>query len=496
MNKIARTLNAAGLSDAAQPLRLGENLKRSRFLSRKMLAEMMVAFDCISIFSAGFAARYLYVVLQEGKQLDLLNCVSIMSLVALGFHFIGRQKGLYDTAKLTNFSDQLGTVLYVWVATSALLFAVLFFLKLSDQVSRLWCVEWLSILVLLLAFARGVTIRYFQRMDRAGVLRRFVVLIGFGDQFSALRARIVGDNRNFSLCAVVELPSVQSAAPEQTALEEVNRLVARYTQSAHEFEADDIMIALPAGHASLANLILREVQKVSADIHIVPDLGGLGFSGIRVGQLGEVTYLTTMSKPIAGWGAFFKKLEDYLLAAVGLILLTPALACIAVAIKLDSKGPVFFRQRRHGYNHQVIEVLKFRSMSTLDDGDKIVQATRNDRRITRVGRILRRTSLDELPQLINVLKGEMSIVGPRPHALAHNTYYGDLVENYANRHRVKPGITGWAQVHGFRGETDNPEKMAQRIRFDLEYIDNWSIWLDIKIIFMTPLFGLFNKGAY
>jgi putative colanic acid biosysnthesis UDP-glucose lipid carrier transferase len=496
MNKIARALNAAGLSDAVQPVGLGEKLKRPRLLSRKMLAEMMVAFDFISIFSAGFAARYLYVVLQEGKQLDLLNCVSIMSLVALGFHFVGRQNGLYDTAKLTDFSEQLSGVLYVWVSTSALLFATLFFLKLSDQVSRLWCMEWLTILLLLLAFARGITIRYFQRMDRAGVLRRFVVLIGFGDQFSALRARILGDNRNYSLCAVVELPAVPRSAPEQMELEEVHKLVARYTQSAHEFEADDIMIALPPGHGSLTNLILREVQKVSADIHIVPDLGEMGFTGIRMGQLGKVTYLTTMSKPIAGWGAFFKKAEDYILASIGLFLLAPALACIALAIKLDSKGPVFFRQRRHGYNHQVIEVLKFRSMTTQDNGDNVVQAKRNDPRVTRVGRILRRTSLDELPQLINVLKGEMSIVGPRPHALAHNTYYGDLVENYANRHRVKPGITGWAQVHGFRGETDNPEMMAQRIRYDLEYIDNWSLWLDVKIIFMTPLFGLFVKGAY
>ena len=157
---------------------------------------------------------------------------------------------------------------------------------------------------------------------------------------------------------------------------------------------------------------------------------------------------------------------------------------------------MLFRQRRHGYNHKIIEVLKFRSMTCMDDGGQVVQATRKDPRITGVGRILRRTSLDELPQLINVLKGEMSIVGPRPHALAHNSYYGDIVENYANRHRVKPGITGWAQVHGFRGETENPEMMAQRIRYDLEYIDNWSLWLDFKIIVMTPLFGLFRKGAY
>lgn len=456
-----------------------------------MLTEIMVAFDSVSIFAAGFVAKYVYVVAQSGRQLDDYNYISIMFLVALAFHFVARQKGLYDPARLTDFPAQLSSVLYVWLTTCASLFAVLFFLKISDHFSRLWCLEWSVILLVLLTTGRLVIIRYFQRMDRAGVLRRFVVLIGFGDQFSSLRAHISSDNRNYSLSAVVELPIVPEMAEE-----EALKVVSGFAQSAHEFEADDILIALPSGHGSLANVILREVQKVSADIHVVPDLGGLHYSAIRLGQMGDLPYLTTTSKPITEWGAFFKKLEDYVVAAVGLVLLAPAMLLIAAAIKLDSKGPVFFRQRRHGYNHKVIEVLKFRSMTCFDDGDTVVQATRNDQRITRVGRILRRTSLDELPQLINVLKGEMSIVGPRPHALAHNTYYGDLVENYANRHRVKPGITGWAQVHGFRGETEHPEMMAQRIRYDLEYIDNWSLWLDIKIILMTPLFGLFRKGAY
>jgi Undecaprenyl-phosphate glucose phosphotransferase len=455
-----------------------------------MLADIMMAFDLVSIYSAGFAAKYLYIVAQSGARLSPYYYISIMSIVALGFHLIARQRGLYDPARLTDFPAQLSTVVYVWMTACAGLFVAIFFLKISEQLSRLWCLEWSLLLLVMLAAGRGIIIRYFRRMDQAGVLRRFVVLIGFGDRFASLRAHIANDNRHYSLCAVIELSAVPMIGRE-----EALKAVAAFAEKAHEFEADDIMIALPSGQCPLASLILREVQKVPADIHIVPDFGGLDYSAIRLGQMGELAYLTTMSKPITGWGEFFKKVEDYTVAAVGLILMAPAMALIAAAIKLDSKGPVFFRQRRHGYNHKIIEVLKFRSMSCMDDGDKIVQATRGDRRVTRVGRILRSTSLDEVPQLINVLRGEMSIVGPRPHALAHNTYYGDLVENYANRHRVKPGITGWAQVHGFRGETGNPEMMAQRIRYDLEYIDNWSIWLDIKIILMTPLFGLFRKGA-
>jgi len=193
-------------------------------------------------------------------------------------------------------------------------------------------------------------------------------------------------------------------------------------------------------------------------------------------------------------GATLKALQDYALAAIGLFLALPIFLVIALAIKLDSRGPVLFRQRRHGRDHRIITVLKFRTMNVCEDGDKVTQARRGDTRITRIGWLLRRSSLDELPQLINVLRGEMSIVGPRPHALAHNAYYGSLIENYGERHQVKPGITGWAQVHGFRGETSSLELMASRVRYDLEYVENRSVWLDLKIIVMTPLFALFSNA--
>jgi putative colanic acid biosynthesis UDP-glucose lipid carrier transferase len=244
------------------------------------------------------------------------------------------------------------------------------------------------------------------------------------------------------------------------------------------------------------NSLIRQMQILAADIHILPDLGDVKIPLMRLHRTGDLAFITTVSRPIEGWGVFQKRVEDFAVALAGLALAAPAMALIALAIKLDSKGPVIFRQRRHGYNHCIIEVLKFRTMTVLEDGNSVAQATKGDRRVTRIGRFLRNTSLDELPQLINVLRGDMSIVGPRPHALAHNSYYEDLVENYANRHRVKPGMTGWAQIHGYRGEIVHPQKMAERVRYDLEYIENWSIWLDLKIIFMTPLFGFFHKNAY
>ena len=179
-----------------------------------------------------------------------------------------------------------------------------------------------------------------------------------------------------------------------------------------------------------------------------------------------------------------------------LVLALPVLALIALAIKLDDGGPVLFRQRRRGLNHRSIEVLKFRSMRVAEDGPVVTQARKGDPRITPVGRWLRKSSLDELPQLVNVLKGEMSLVGPRPHALVHDEHWGELLERYANRQQVKPGITGWAQVNGFRGETETAEKMQARVEHDLVYIDTWSLLLDLRILLATPLFGLAHKNAY
>ena len=186
-----------------------------------------------------------------------------------------------------------------------------------------------------------------------------------------------------------------------------------------------------------------------------------------------------------------------MIAALLLILLLPVFAIIALAIKLDSQGPVFFRQKRYGFNNNPITVFKFRTMFTGPaEESSVPQARRNDPRVTRLGALLRRSSLDELPQLFNVLRGEMSLVGPRPHAVAHNEQYAKVIDDYLSRHRVKPGITGWAQINGLRGETDTPDKMRRRVQYDLYYIDNWSLFFDLKILLLTPFVGFVNRNAY
>jgi putative colanic acid biosynthesis UDP-glucose lipid carrier transferase len=200
---------------------------------------------------------------------------------------------------------------------------------------------------------------------------------------------------------------------------------------------------------------------------------------------------------MSGWGGAVKWIEDKVLATMLLVGLAPLMAAIAVAIKMDSPGPVLFRQRRYGFNNEDIEVLKFRTMYHFRPPEVgFVQATRDDPRVTRLGALLRKSSLDELPQLLNVLGGSMSLIGPRPHAIAHNEQFVPLVASYDARHKVKPGITGWAQVNGFRGETDNIEKMRARVEHDIYYIENWSLWFDLKILILTALVVWTHPNAY
>jgi Undecaprenyl-phosphate glucose phosphotransferase len=235
-------------------------------------------------------------------------------------------------------------------------------------------------------------------------------------------------------------------------------------------------------------------------IRLCPDWIGFQVLHREVVQLSGVPLLTLAEQPLSGWRLLLKDLVDRVLALMILIMAAPLLLGIAVAIKLDTRGPVFYRQQRHGFNREVIQIFKFRTMyaDRCDDGigAPVIQATKNDTRITRVGRYLRCSSLDELPQVLNVLKGDMSIVGPRPHAVAHNEYYGTLIDTYLARHKVKPGITGWAQVNGLRGETDTLDKMEKRVQHDLYYITNWSLWLDAKIVLQTLFVSFVDRAAY
>ena len=258
----------------------------------------------------------------------------------------------------------------------------------------------------------------------------------------------------------------------------------------------DVFITLPLTSQPRIQSLLESLQNTTASIHFVPDIFGVSVIQGRLEDMGGVPVVGLMEAPFTGINGFVKRASDIVLSALILILISPLLLVLAIGVKLSSTGPVIFRQRRTGLDGEIIEVYKFRSMRAVDDGAVVRQATRDDPRITPFGALIRRTSLDELPQFVNVLQGRMSIVGPRPHAVAHNEQYRKLVKAYMARHKVKPGITGWAQVNGLRGETDTLDKMASRIEYDLEYLRNWTLGLDLLIIARTVKLVFRDRSAY
>jgi putative colanic acid biosynthesis UDP-glucose lipid carrier transferase len=258
----------------------------------------------------------------------------------------------------------------------------------------------------------------------------------------------------------------------------------------------DVYITLTLGSQPRIQALLESLQGTTASIFFVPDVFGISVIQGRLQDVNGVPVVGLCETPFTGVNAAVKRLSDVTLSAVFLVLLAPLMAVIAIGVKLSSPGPVIFRQRRNGLDGEEIVVYKFRSMTTMDDGSIVPQARRGDPRVTPFGAFLRRTSLDELPQFVNVLQGRMSIVGPRPHAVAHNEEYAQLIKTYMLRHKVKPGITGWAQVNGLRGETDTLEKMRARVEYDLEYLRNWSLGLDLQIIARTLKVVVADRHAH
>jgi putative colanic acid biosynthesis UDP-glucose lipid carrier transferase len=288
--------------------------------------------------------------------------------------------------------------------------------------------------------------------------------------------------------------------PDQHATHSAPGQILGGVDSAGEFVkrngVETVFIALPMAAQPRLLRLLDEVKDTTASVYFVPDIFITDLIQARIDDINGMPVMAVCDTPIVGVNAMLKRGSDLLIASLALIVLAPAMALIALGVRRSSPGPVIFRQRRYGLDGRSIIVFKFRTMTVVEDGEQVVQAKRNDSRVTRFGLFLRRTSLDELPQLFNVLQGSMSMVGPRPHAVAHNEVYRRLIKGYMVRHKVKPGITGWAQVNGCRGETDSVEKMQKRIEFDLEYLRRWSLGLDLLIVFKTALIVLRRTNAY
>jgi putative colanic acid biosynthesis UDP-glucose lipid carrier transferase len=473
-------------------------------LSRCMLIDIVAVIDVILVVGAAFFINWYYVQYTSDTEtllvpLNRINYLSVTALVTAILYLSLQWRGHYSYEDFEQWDLERGVFrLGITVVFSfGVSLLVIFMLKESAQFSRIWVFSWCTSTFILLLVSRLFWIKRFKEFAKKGMFRRRILLLGSGDVLERAHKSLLSKQSLVTLTHVEQVilgdSDLDSRCSRTGALASaLNNVVSRGQSDL----IDEVVIALPRNDSDLLAPILQRLRALPIDLRVALDFGSFDSQPIELGRIGATNVVSFHKKPISEWNLFLKAIEDYTFALLSVLIFLPAMVAIAVAIKLDSEGPVLFRQRRHGSNHKIIHVMKFRTMSVLEDGDSIQQARRDDTRVTRVGRFLRRTSMDELPQLFNVLLGNMSLVGPRPHALAHNTYYSAIFEDYASRHRVKPGITGWAQVNGARGEITDPELMEQRVRYDLEYIDNWSIWFDLKILILTPLFGFISKRAY
>ena len=336
----------------------------------------------------------------------------------------------------------------------------------------------------------GAVLRHYESLPQ---VRRTAIIVGAGPQ-AAKVARALREDRGVELIGFFEdrIDERVDHDASRKVLGDLRDVAACVGQRG----VRDVYITLPLGSQPRIVELLQQLQDTTASLWFVPDVFGISIIQGRLSDLNGLPVVGICDTPFTGTNGLAKRVSDVVLASLILLLISPLLLAIAIGVKLSSPGPVIFKQRRNGLDGSQIVIYKFRSMTTQDDGADVPQARRSDPRVTPFGQLLRRASLDELPQFVNVLQGRMSIVGPRPHAVAHNEAYRQLIRAYMVRHKVKPGITGWAQVHGHRGETDTIEKMKARVEYDLEYLRNWSIGLDLQIIVRTIGLIFADRHAY
>jgi putative colanic acid biosynthesis UDP-glucose lipid carrier transferase len=414
--------------------------------------------------------------------------VAFLALVISGVIF-GRSGG-HNSTVTSPMREIYSRILLRWASVIAVLLLLAFAFKVSAIFSRLVMLSWICTTPLALFAVHTLRLRAHSMLINSAYAPRYVV-IGANHVGLELLRRL--PRNGF-------LGFFDFRQPERISKWVEDRCFVGHCSSAAEFVSANgvsaIYIALPLSNVPRIGDLLRELRDTTASIYFLPDVFAFDLIQGRLVDINGMPAFSVCDTPFHGMDAVLKRAFDVVFASVALILCAPLLAVLAVGVKLSSAGPVLFRQRRYGLNGEEINVYKLRSMRVCEDGPKVLQATRNDPRITPFGGFLRRTSLDELPQLFNVLEGTMSLVGPRPHAVAHNEQYRKLICGYMIRHKVRPGITGWAQVNGLRGETDTVEKMSARVEHDIDYLNRWSLWLDIKILVRTVLVVLRDDKAY
>lgn len=421
----------------------------------------------------------------------------VLMIAILVFQLFAELGDVYYTQRGEKLERSVINLLFAWLFTvNILLIGNQFFLLVDSGVYRLF-VYW-AILVPIEMLSWHVILKLIiARLRAAGKNSRQAAIIGVTDLGKEVEKILSQPSLGIKFLGYYDsrTPNKKNARiqiDENKFLGDYKKLI----YDANHGHLDIVYITLPMKAERRIKELTQTLADSTLSVYFVPDLFMFDLLRSQWTTLQGIPVVSIYDTPYSGIDGVLKRVFDIVVGSFILSLIIIPMLVIAVAIKLDSKGPILFKQRRYGLKGEEVIIWKFRSMTVCQDGNDVPQAKKGDARITRLGKFLRRTSLDELPQFINVLQGRMSIVGPRPHAVAHNEYYRKQIQGYMLRHKVKPGITGWAQINGYRGETDTLEKMAGRIQYDLDYIRNWSIWLDIKIIILTIFKGFTSSQAY
>jgi Undecaprenyl-phosphate glucose phosphotransferase len=449
--------------------------------------------DLLALLVGYFCARLFLIITQSGPEsaheLTLLVGIVVIMLGLRGFE-------LYRFSVIKNKSKEWKNIFSAITIGFMAILVISFTYANEIWFTRTWFGSWYVFSLISVYAARALTWKISHSLAERGKLKRRVAIYGSGPQCERFSECLRADTGPWVTIIGVfddrEIPR-EEASQSVSVIGNIRDLV----DLCRLGKVDDVIIALPWSADIRIMDVLRRLENLPVNIKTAPDMINFAIPNIGFESFSGMAVLDVSAHRLSGSWAVLKSLEDYTLTLVLLLFLAPCFIVIAILVKLSSPGPIFFRQPRLGLNNRAFEILKFRTMYHNRPPEVgTPQATKHDPRVTPIGRILRRTSLDELPQLFNVLGGSMSLIGPRPHAIAHNEFYGDVVDRYFVRHRVKPGITGWAQIHGFRGETEDTEKMRLRIEYDIAYIEKWSPFLDMLILIKTILVVFFQKTAY
>jgi Undecaprenyl-phosphate glucose phosphotransferase len=475
----------------------------SRFLracarfSRGTFSIAIFLIDVAVIVATSFVTGILYYLAVYGDAGEISSYVQIGVLAASIFAVSNVFRGEYRLPNFFAFKPHGRRTIQLWNVTLICLLMLGFMAQATVNYSRGWIVVFYLATLAALIVLRFAIVRVMALARAAGLISaQRICLIGTGAHIGAFVQHYEPWTLGLNIVGCRFLTPVPLTASAEARHAVLDRDLAEAAASVRALEPDAIYLLLPWSATEIIQRCAETFLTLPVEIHLGPEQVLHKFDEVELARVGPLASLQLTRLPLSRFEVVQKRVIDLVCSPFGLIALTPLFIIVAILIKLDSAGPIFFVQRRYGFNQKPFRIIKFRTMRVMDDGTVVAQATRGDPRLTRIGGWLRRWNIDEIPQLFNVLTGDMSLVGPRPHALSHDHEFERRISFYARRHNVKPGITGWAQINGFRGEIDNEEKLRKRVEYDLFYIDNWSLWLDLKIIARTVLSPAAYRNAY